>query len=49
MENKKWNPNDWQGKRKDQVDYANAVTFISIIFGIVLGIVVCFLYFCNVL
>ena len=49
MENKEWNPNDWQGKRKDQVDYAHTVTFYTIIIGFVVGFVCGILYLCNVL
>jgi hypothetical protein len=36
---KQFDPNDWQGKRKDQVDYAHAATFIMIAFGIGFGVV----------
>ena len=25
MENKEWNPNDWQGKRQDQVEYSSGI------------------------
>ena len=25
MENIEWNPNDWQGKRQDQVEYSTKV------------------------
>jgi hypothetical protein len=46
---KEWDRNDFQGKRKDQVDYATTVTFYSVILGIGIGIVVGILYLCNVL
>ena len=25
MENKEWSPNDWQGKRRDQVEYSSGI------------------------
>jgi hypothetical protein len=33
-----FDPTDWQGKRKDQVDYAHAATFIIIAIGICFGV-----------
>jgi len=47
MEN--WNRNDWQGKRKNQVEYSGIVIFGCMICGVVFGVVVSFLYFCNVI
>jgi len=32
MEN--WNKNEWQGKRKDQVEFSTKVTFYSLIGGV---------------
>ena len=29
MKNNEWNPNDWQGRRKDQVEYNNQIGVIS--------------------
>jgi hypothetical protein len=37
MEN--WNKNDWQGKRKDQVDYAAKALFFGSIVLIIMVIV----------
>jgi hypothetical protein len=34
-----FDPNDWQGKSKEQVDYAHAATFIMIAIGICFGVV----------
>jgi|688.fasta_scaffold331661_1 hypothetical protein len=45
----KWNRNDFQGKRKDQVDYSTTVTIFTVILGLGVGIVVGILYLCNVL
>jgi hypothetical protein len=36
---KEWNENDWQGKRKDQVDYSGKVLFYSSIGFILLLII----------
>lgn len=37
MEN--WDRNEWQGKRKDQVEYSNTVTILTaILFILFLGI-----------
>lgn len=46
---KEWNRNDFQGKRKDQVDFSTTVTVLTVILGIVFGFVVGVLYLCNVL
>ena len=37
-----WNPNDFQGKRKDQVDFSAKVLFYCIIamFTLVVGLVI---------
>jgi hypothetical protein len=45
----KWDRNDFQGKRKDQVDYSTTVTIFTVILGLGVGIVVGILYLCNVL
>jgi len=45
----KWNRNDFQGKRKDQVEYSTTVTIFTVILGLGVGIVVGILYLCNVL
>ena len=45
----KWDRNDFQGKRKDQVDYSTTLTIFTVIFGLGVGIVVGILYLCNVL
>ena len=45
----KWNRNDFQGKRKDQVDYSTTVTIFTVILSLGVGIVVGILYLCNVL
>jgi len=47
MEN--WDPNDWQGKRKDQVDFSTTVTFFTVILGLGIGIVVGLLYLCDII
>ena len=44
-----WNINDYQGKRKDQVEFSNTVTFFTVILGGVVGFIVGVLYLCNVL
>ncbi len=44
-----WNRDDYQGKRKDQVDYSNMVTYYTVLIGIIFGIVVEILHLCNVL
>ena len=31
MENKEWNPNEWQGKRQDQVEYSSGMSGIILI------------------
>jgi len=31
MKKENWNPNDWQGKRKDQLEYSYKVVFYSTI------------------
>lgn len=31
MENKKWNKEDWQGRRKDQVEYSYMIAGICIV------------------
>jgi hypothetical protein len=31
MENKEWNPNEWQGKRQDQVEYSNGIGGVFLI------------------
>ncbi len=31
-----WNKNDWQGKRKDQVDFSYKIGFYSLVAGAVL-------------
>jgi len=39
---KKWNKDDWQGKRKDQVNFANAIAtimWILMLIMIVVGII----------
>jgi hypothetical protein len=36
MEN--WNPNDWQGHRKDQYEYSAKVVFYSIIAFVLLAL-----------
>lgn len=41
MEN--WDRNEWQGKRKSQVDYSTGVTFVCLtllfLIGVILGII----------
>jgi uncharacterized Tic20 family protein len=37
-----WNPNDFQGRRKEQVEYSTTVVFYSII-GIVLTLILGFI------
>ena len=41
MEN--WNPNDWQGRRKDQYEYSTKAVFYSVILLIVISVVGIFL------
>jgi hypothetical protein len=31
-----WNKNEWQGRRKDQVDFSSKVGFYSLIIGAVI-------------
>jgi len=31
-----WNKNEWQGRRKDQVDFSSKVGFYSLIIGVVI-------------
>lgn len=40
MENINWDSNDWQGKRKDQVEYSNMVTFYTVVIAFVIAIIV---------
>lgn len=49
MENRNWNTDEWQGKRKDQVSFSNTATFITILIGFVFGFLVFILYLCNVI
>ncbi len=37
-----WNPNDFQGKRKDQVDYSAKVLFYSMI-GLITTLLISFI------
>lgn len=39
-----WNPEEWQGKRKDQVEFSLAVAFLSIL---AIGIIAAVLVFTN--
>jgi uncharacterized membrane protein YidH (DUF202 family) len=41
MEN--WNPNDWQGRRKDQYEYSAKAVFYSVILLILISVVGVFL------
>jgi hypothetical protein len=45
----KWNRDDFQGKRKDQVDFSTTVTVFTVILGLGIGIVVGLLYLCNII
>jgi hypothetical protein len=41
MKNKKWNTNDWQGKRKDQIESSYKIAFYSIV-GMILIIAIAY-------
>ena len=41
MKNKEWNPNDWQGKRRDQVEFTNGVGSIMTLLLLITLIVFC--------
>jgi len=49
MENRNWNLDEWQGKRKDQVSFSNKVTFMTILIGFMFGFLTFILYLCGVL
>ena len=36
---KEWNRNEWQGKRKDQVDYSYKITLYTLLIGLIAGII----------
>jgi hypothetical protein len=40
MKKEEWNPEDWQGKTKDQVEFSLAMAFLGLL---VIGIVAVFL------
>jgi hypothetical protein len=45
----KWNRDDFQGKREDQVDFSTTVTVFTVILGLSIGIIVGLLYLCNII
>ncbi len=44
MKNEKWNPNDWQGRRKDQVEFSEGM---SGIFLLILTVTMCLFILFN--
>jgi hypothetical protein len=47
MENNNWDNNDWQGKRKDQVEYSKTMVGVIIIIGIIVWIIGGISYLCG--
>jgi uncharacterized membrane protein YidH (DUF202 family) len=49
MENNNWDRNDWQGKRKDQVEYSKTMVGVIIIIAIIVIIteiiIICYHYY----
>lgn len=41
MNKKEWNPNEWQGKRQSQVEYANGIGGIFTALLVVTLIIIC--------
>ena len=43
-----WNRNEWQGKRKDQIEYSRTVTSISMVLIVVIFLVYGICYLCGI-
>jgi|Laugresbdmm110sd_1035091.scaffolds.fasta_scaffold356501_1 uncharacterized membrane protein YidH (DUF202 family) len=43
-----WNRNEWQGKRKDQIEYSRMVTSISMVLIVVIFLVYGICYLCGI-
>jgi uncharacterized membrane protein YidH (DUF202 family) len=43
-----WNRNEWQGKRKDQIEYSRTVTIISMVLIVVIFLVYGICYLCGI-
>jgi uncharacterized membrane protein YidH (DUF202 family) len=48
MENKEWNRNEWQGKRKDQVMYTRTVSVIGVVSIIVILLIFGICQLCGI-
>ena len=47
MENNNWDKNDWQGKRKNQVEYSKTMVGVIIIIIIIVWIIGGISYLCG--
>ena len=43
-----WNRNEWQGKRKDQIEYSRMVNSISMVLIVVIFLVYGICYLCGI-
>jgi uncharacterized membrane protein YidH (DUF202 family) len=43
-----WNRNEWQGKRKNQIEYSRMVTSISMVLIVVIFLVYAICYLCGI-